>query len=189
MIQHQITSIDDYLNEERLDDRRHEYIKGYVCAMSGANELHNAVAAELFTSVYEQLPDECRAFVADMKVKIEVSNNTFFYYPDIVVACGSNDGNQYFRTNTRLLVEELSPSARRTDLGEKLLNYSQIPSLLEYVIVHQDNPHVHIYRRGNGWQAEHFFSGDTFRLESVGLEMTVDKIYRKVRSEVGLDVG
>ena len=188
-IQYQVVSVDDYLNQEREGDTRHEYMNGYVYAMSGASEMHNAVAAELFASIYAQLPDECRAFMSDMKVKVEISDNTFFYYPDIVVACGSNEGNQYYRTNPRLIVEVLSPSTRRTDLGEKLLNYSQIPSLLEYVIVHQDNPHVHLYRRGNGWQEEHFFSGDTFRLESVDLEMTVDKVYRKVRHEVGLDVG
>lgn len=187
-IQYKLTSVADYLEQEQLGDTRHEYIDGDVYAMSGASELHNAVTAELFASIYAQIPDECRAFIADMKVKVEINDKIFFYYPDIVVACGPNDGNQYFRTNPQLLVEVLSPSTRRTDLGEKLLNYSQIPSLMEYVIVHQDNPHVQVYRRRNGWQAEHFFSGDTFKLESVALEMTVDKIYRKVRREVGLDI-
>lgn len=177
-------SISDYLNQERVGDTRHEYLSGHVFAMGDSSELHNTVAGELFASIYAQLPDECRAFMSDMKVKVEVGDNTFFYYPDIVVACGPNERNQCYRSNPRLIVEVLSPSTRRTDLGEKLLNYSQTPSLLEYVIVHQDNPHVHVYRRGNGWQEEHFFSGDTFRLESVDLEMTVDKVYRKV----GLDV-
>ena len=176
----------DYLAGERDGEMRHEYADGYIYAMSGASELHNAVNAELFAAIYPRLPDECRAFMSDMKVKIEYNGKTFSYYPDIMVACGANDGDQYLRTNPILLVEVLSPSTRRTDLTEKLVNYSNIPSLLEYVIVHQDNPHVHIHRRRNGWQAEHYFAGDTFTLEAVDLTITVEAIYRKVRKEVGL---
>ena len=178
-------SISDYLNQERVGDTRHEYISGHVFAMSDSSELHNTVVGELFASIYARLPDDCRAFMSDMKVKVEISGNTFFYYPDIVVSRGPNKGNQYYRSNPRLIVEVLSSSTRRTDLGEKLLNYSQVPSLLEYVIVHHDNPHVHVYRRSNGWQDEHFFLEDAFRLDSVALKMVVDKIYRKVRFDVG----
>jgi Uma2 family endonuclease len=81
----------------------------------------------------------------------------------------------------------LSPSTKRTDLGEKFENYTQIPTLREYVIVSQDTPHLQIFRQRCNWKVEYYYSGDTFTLESVGLEMTVDTIYRRVRKEVGLD--
>ncbi|MEZ5454318.1 MAG: Uma2 family endonuclease [Thiothrix sp.] len=186
-VKYNFISFADYLDGERDGEVRHEYVDGYIYAMSGASELHNAVNAELFASIYLHLPDECRAFMSDMKLKIEHDDKIFTYYPDIMVACGPNEGDQYFRSNPILLVEVLSPSTRRTDLTEKLINYSKIPGLLEYVIVHQDNPHVHIHRRRTGWQVEHFFAGDTFTLESIGFSMSVEAIYRKVRKEVGLD--
>jgi Uma2 family endonuclease len=180
-------NLENYLDGERENPIKHEYVDGYVYAMSGASELHNAVNAALFAAIYLQLPDECRAFMSDMKVKVEYNDKIFFYYPDIMVACGANEGDQYLRTNPLLLVEVLSPSTRRTDLTEKLVNYSNIPSLLEYVIVHQDNPHVHIHRRRTGWQAEHYFAGESFTLESIALTLPVEAIYRKVRKEVGLE--
>lgn len=185
-IQYQYTDFEAYLEAERDGMTRHEYLDGEIYAMSGASELHNAVNAELFAAIYARLPDECRAFMSDMKLKVEQDNKRFAYYPDIMVACGVNEGDPYVRTNPLLLVEVLSPSTRRTDLTEKLMNYSYIPSLLEYVVVHQDNPHVQIYRRRNAWQVEHFFAGDEFSLESIGLVMRVEQIYRKVRKEVGL---
>ncbi|MFM2318389.1 MAG: hypothetical protein RLZZ215_1010 [Pseudomonadota bacterium] len=185
-IQYQYTDFEAYLEAERDGMIRHEYLDGEIYAMSGASELHNAVNAELFAAIYAHLPDECRAFMSDMKLKVEQDNKQFAYYPDIMVACGANEGDPYVRTNPLLLVEVLSPSTRRTDLTEKRMNYSYIPSLLEYVVVHQDNPHVQIYRRRKAWQVEHFFAGDEFSLESIGLVMRVEQIYRKVRKEVGL---
>lgn len=185
-IQYQYTDFKAYLEAERDGMIRHEYLDGEIYAMSGASELHNAVSAELFAAIYARLPDECRAFMSDMKLKVEQDNKFFAYYPDIMVACGANEGDPYVRTNPLLLVEVLSPSTRRTDLTEKLMSYSHIPSLLEYIVVHQDNPHVQIYRRRQAWQGEHFFAGDTFSLESIRLVMSVEQIYRKVRKEVGL---
>jgi Uma2 family endonuclease len=185
-IRYQYTDFAEYLEAERDTTTRHEYVDGEIYAMSGASELHNAVNAELFASIYAQLPDECRAFMSDMKLKVEHDNKTFAYYPDIMVACGANTGDPYVRTNPLLLVEVLSPSTKRTDLTEKLVNYSAIPSLLEYVVVHQDTPHVQLYRRRTAWQAEHFFADDEFNLESIKLTLPVAKIYRKVRQEVGL---
>ncbi|TXH67276.1 MAG: Uma2 family endonuclease [Thiothrix sp.] len=185
-IQYQYTDFAEYLAAERETTARHEYVDGEIYAMSGASELHNVVNAELFASIYAQLPDECRAFMSDMKLKVEYDNKIFAYYPDIMVACGANTGDPYVRTNPLLLVEVLSPSTKRTDLTEKLVNYSAIPSLLEYLVVHQDTPHVQLYRRRTAWQVEHFFASDELSLESIKLTMPVTKIYRKVRPEVGL---
>ena len=180
------TSFADYLFGERDGEQRHEYLDGEIYAMSGASELHNTVNAELFASLYPHLPDECRAFMSDMKVKIEIATKIYGYYPDIMVACGENEEDPYYRTNPVLLVEVLSPSTRRIDLTEKLAHYTQISSLLEYVIVHPDNPHIMIYRRRNGWRLEHFYAEETFTLDALAVELEVEGIYKKVRKEVGL---
>jgi Uma2 family endonuclease len=188
-IKYEFMSFETYLEGERDGDIRHEYVDGQIYAMGGASELHNTVAAELHTAINSRLPDTCRAWMADMKVKIEYGGKTFGYYPDIMVACGENTGDQYVRTNPILIVEVLSATTRRTDLNEKLANYTQIPSLLEYVTVSQDTPHLRIFRRRCDWQPEYCYAGDSFVLESVGLEMAVEAVYRRVRREVGLEVG
>lgn len=185
-IQYDFLPLEDYLQGERDVDIRHEYVDGQVYAMSGASEVHNTITAELHTAINSRLPEECRAFIADMKVRIEHAGKNYCYYPDIMVACGENRGDPYVRTNPVLIVEVLSPTTRRIDLGEKLANYSKIPSLLEYAVVFQDKPHLSLFRRRNDWQAEQYAAGDSFILESVGLELAVAAIYRRVRREMGL---
>lgn len=188
-IKYEFISVEDYLEGERESETRHEYVDGQIYAMGGATELHNTVAAELFTAIHGKLLDTCRAWMSDMKVKIQHAGKAYFYYPDIMVACGPNSGDQYVRTNPILIVEVLSGSTRRNDLNEKFANYTQIPSLLEYVVVSQDTPHLRIFRRRSDWQPEYYYAGDTFALESVGLEMAVEGVYRRVRREVGLEAG
>ncbi|MGZ8243363.1 Uma2 family endonuclease [Methylomagnum sp.] len=188
-IKYDFISVEDYLEGECESEIRHEYVDGQIFAMGGASELHNTVTAELFTAIHGKLPDTCRAWIADMKVKIEHAGKVYCYYPDIMVACGPNTGNQYIRTNPILIVEVLSGSTRRNDLNEKLANYTRIPTLLEYVVVSQDTPHLRIFRRRMDWQPEYYYAGDVFVLESVGLGMAVEGVYRRVRREVGLKVG
>lgn len=160
---------------------------GQTYSMGGESELHNTVVAELFTAIHRQLPEDWRAWVADMKVKIENGGKFYAYYPDIMAARGANTGDPYTRDNPVLVAKVLSPASRRVDLHEKLWNYTAIPSLLEYAVVSQDTPHLLIFRRRCDWQPEYYYAGDVFRLESVGLEMAVKAIYRRVRREVGLE--
>ncbi len=182
-------SFEDYLAGEQDVDIRSEYVDGQVYAMAGGSELHNTVAATFHGILENALPDECRAWQSDMKVVVENKGKHFAYYPDIMASCEANNSdNPYIRNNPSLIVEVLSPSTQRTDLKEKFDNYITIPTLLEYVIVSQDTPYVRLFRRRNNWQNEPYYADDTFVLESVGVEITVKQIYRRVKKEVGLEV-
>jgi len=187
VIQHDIP-FDAYLAAERDVNVKSEYVGGRTYAMAGASELHNTVAATFFLAIGNQVSDECRPWQSDMKVVGEHQGSYFSYYPDIMVACGENRGDPYVRSNPILIVEVLSPSTERTDLKEKYDNYIQIPSLIEYVVVAQDVPLVRIFRRRSAWQLERYYAQDVFMLESVGLQMQVQDIYRRVKREVGLDL-
>lgn len=187
-LQQKYTEFDDYLTGERDVDIRSEYIDGYIYAMAGASEQHNTIAGSLYANIEINLRDGCRAWQSDMKVIGENKGKNFAYYPDIMAACGENTGNQYARTNPLLIVEVLSPSTQRIDLAEKLENYKSIESLLEYVVVSQDTPFLRVFRRRSNWQSEAYYADDMLILESVGLEIKIEDIYRRVRKEVGLDV-
>jgi Uma2 family endonuclease len=182
-------SFEDYLAGERDVEIRSEYVDGQVYAMAGGSELHNTVAATFHGILENALPDECRAWQSDMKVVVENKGKHFAYYPDIMASCEANSGdNPYVRDNPSLIVEVLSHSTQRFDLKEKFDNYITIPTLLEYVVVSQDTPYVRLFRRRNNWQNESYYADDTFVLESVGVEITVKQIYRRVKKEVGLEV-
>jgi Uma2 family endonuclease len=188
-LKYEFVPLDEYLESERDLDYRSEYADGQVYAMVGASEIHATIATELLVSIDQVLPEECRVWQSDLKVRIDIGGKHFVYYPDIMAACGENRDDPYYRTNPVLIIEVLSPSTKRIDLVEKYENYIQIPSLLEYAIVSQDTPHLRVYRRRSNWDPAYYHAGETFELESVGLAMQVDRIYRRVRREVGLDSG
>jgi Uma2 family endonuclease len=181
-------SFEDYLAGERDVDFRSEFVDGQIYAMAGASETHNTLSASFFLAIGNHLTDDCRAWQSDMKVIGSNESKDFAYYPDIMAACGENTGDQYARTNPILIAEVLSPSTQRTDLTEKLYNYTSIPSLIEYVLISQDVPLVRVYRRRNAWQLENYYAEDCFALESMGIEVDVMAIYQRVRREVGLDI-
>jgi Uma2 family endonuclease len=114
-------------------------------------------------------------------------NKPFAYYPDIMAACGENTDDPYYRTNPILIAKVLSGFTQRTDLKEKFDNYMQIPSLLEYLTISQETPYIRVYCRRTHWQLEPHYAEDTLILESVGLEIPVTHIYRRVRREMGLE--
>ena len=180
---------DDYLEGERDVDIRSEYVDGEIYGMAGASETHNTIAHTLGSAIDNALKDTCRVWQSDMKVVGKTRDDKpFSYYPDIMAACGENTDDPYYRTNPILIVEVLSGSTKRVDLKEKFDNYTQIPSLLEYVVVSQETPYLRVYRRRTNWQLESYYAEDTLVLESVGLEIAIHHIYRRVRREVGLDV-
>lgn len=182
-------SLDEYLHYEMDAPERSEYANGMIYAMAGASELHNTIAGDLYAQINLSLPTECRVWQSDMKVVGKTTDDTTFaYYPDIMAACGENTDHPYYRTNPILIIEVLSNSTQRIDLLEKYKHYTQLPSLIEYVVVSQDTPFLKIFRRRTHWQAECFYAEDTFTLESVGLTLAVQQIYRRVRKEVGLEM-
>ena len=171
---------DEYLAAENDGQSRHEYVDGIVYAMAGTSDWHGLVASALFVSVYTRLGAECQVFMTDMKLRVADGYSVAFYYPDVLVSCAADDRERYFREQPVLLIEVLSPHTERVDRGEKSIAYRSIPSLVEYMLVAQDVPTVEVYRRRTGWQCEAYLPGSMFHLASVGLDIAVDDIYRRL---------
>ena len=180
-----LLTVEEYLKFEQDAEIRHEYVAGQVYAMSGSSREHNLIATNLISLLRPHLRGgSCRAFVSDMKVEIKTSSQRadFFYYPDVVITCDSQDKERYFLTSPCLVIEILSPSTQATDKREKRINYQTIESLQEYVLVSQDEIKVEVYRRDdNGnWTVEILGKDDDLQLDSVGLTLTMADIYEDV---------
>lgn len=178
---HTLLSPDEYLEQELESPVKREFVDGAVYAMAGASERHNLVAGNLFALLHAHLPDRCKVFTADMKLRVKAEAATLFYYPDLMISCAEIDSNRYFHERPILLGEVLSPSTERVDRTEKFDAYRRIPSLMEYVLADQDTPKVEVFRRRAGWAREVYFPDDRLTLESAALEMTVAQIYRRVK--------
>jgi Uma2 family endonuclease len=168
----------EYLSLEQTSDERHEFVDGQVYAMTGAHAHHNRIAGSVYRRLGNHLEGKpCQPYMADMKLRVAGK----YFYPDVMVDCSRLDG--YFSESPCLIVEVLSKSTRRMDKGVKLMAYTQIPSLEEYVLIEQDFVEVQVLRRRDGWFPHSFYLGDEVTLESVGLTMSVEAIYERVVNE------
>jgi Uma2 family endonuclease len=171
-------TFDEYLAFEETCEARHELVGGVLFAMSGGTDRHNIITGNLFLHIAGPLIGKCQVFQGQMKLKVEHQTDGDGYYPDILASCTETDRERLYRREPVLLIEVLSDSTERYDRGDKMLNYLQIPSLQEYVLVAQDVPHVEIMRRRQAWKPDYLFMNDTLVLESVGLNIPVSAIYQ-----------
>lgn len=178
------TSVEAYLEGEKISPVRHEFVDGEVYATAGASDTHNLIAGDIYVALALHLRDSrCQPFSGD--IKVQVTRNVY-YYPDILVSCEENPESPYFRNAPILIVEVTSPSTEHIDRREKLLFYQQMPSVQEYAVVDQHRMNVELHRRqSNGTWITYFFdaSDDRIEFESVELTMPITEIYRRVRFE------
>lgn len=173
-------SIEDYLAGELVSEIKHEYIDGYVYAMAGASVNHGRIAGNVSGELRQHLKKlPCDVLTSDLKVNV----GTKFFYPDVVVICNHENGEDYYTQSPLLIVEVLSKSTRCKDKKLKLLAYQSLPSVQEYVLIEQNVVDITVYRRSENWFPQSYFLGDDVTFESVDFTMSVEEIYRRVDNE------
>lgn len=179
-IAHSYTSETEYLQGEQISTIKHEYIDGEVYAMAGASRNHSLIVGNALRLISNHLQDTpCQTFVADMKVKAANS----FFYPDVMVVCNDDEGDDYYTDKPKIIIEVLSKNTRRTDQTIKLAAYKTLPSLQEYVLIEQDHVDIEVFRRSANWFSERYFMGDEVFFESLDLTVSVIDIYQRVNNE------
>ena len=126
-------SHEDYLDRETISPVKHEYVAGRMYAMTGISDVHNLIAGNIYSLLRNHLKGTpCQVFMADVKAKLAEADA--FYYPDVMVSC-EIPPHPYYRQQPKLIVEVLSPTTARHDLGEKRINYQTLDSLQDYILV------------------------------------------------------
>jgi hypothetical protein len=98
--------IDDDLAGERNAKTRHDYLDGPVCALSGAPDRHALIANALaFALTPPARQRRCQPFTSEMKPRLEAAGVSFFYAPDLMIACDPQDRAPCFRTRHSLDAE------------------------------------------------------------------------------------
>lgn len=171
-------SVEEYLTFEETAQIKHEFVDGFVFAMAGASEEHNLITGNIFALARAAVRTKaCRAYVNDMKLKIEDN----YYYPDVFVTCQADENGKDIKSQACLIVEVLSKSTSDIDRVEKLYQYRKLPSLKAYVMVSQDKRFVEIYRRqqDGSWRYETIEEG-SFNLPCLDLTLKLDDVYEDV---------
>ena len=181
--QFQYMSPQEYLEWEKTQELRYEYIDGEVFAMTGGTKPHNRIALNVYTELDSFLAQKgCETYVSD--VKVQVSPSGPYHYPDVVVTCDERDKESIDMVQYPcLIVEVLSPSTEAFDRGKKFTRYRQSSTLKEYVLIQSDEISVECFRRNDEglWVLHTYGPGDTLDLESLGISITVEKLYRQVK--------
>lgn len=174
----------EYLAIERSASTKSEFYDGEMFAMAGGTALHSLIGTNVAGEFRNKLRGKhCVPYNADLRIQVQATG--LFTYPDLSVICGPlqfADADDTV-TNPSVLVEVLSPSTEAYDRGQKFLQYRQIPSLREYLLVSQHEPLLELFvRQDNNLWSLREAAGLDARLEIPSLEITVSlaEIYANV---------
>ncbi|WP_262965776.1 Uma2 family endonuclease [Methylobacter psychrophilus] len=177
-------STEQYLALERSASSKSEFHDGEIYAMTGANRNHNLVSGNICGELSLQLKKRpCEVYINDMRIKAVQARS--YYYPDIVVVCGTPQFEDAFvdtLLNPTVLIEVLSPSTEAYDRGGKFAHYRKIASLQEYLLVTQDQASIERYvRQGEVWiLTEALGLNASMPLESIDCILSLREVYDKV---------
>ena len=163
----------EYLRMERQSPCRHEFVDGLVYAIAGGSRRHNDITNDVFGSALAKLAPPCLPYARDVTVPIENAHKEQYYHPDVLVTCSDLDDDDDLIRLPSLIVEVLSRSTEDADRGCKFDDDRKLPSLQEYVLVHQERPCVEIYRRRTNWEKEVNELDAGITLESVDVTQPV----------------
>jgi Uma2 family endonuclease len=153
--------------------------------MTRTSRDHNLIVGNIIGEVGQQLKGKSsEAYAFKMRVKAPAARS--YVYPDVVVACGEpqfEDG--YFDTllNPTLVVEVLSKSTESYNRLAKAAYYRMIESLVEYLLVAQEEYRVEQYvKQVDGrWLLSDVRSLESvIELKSIGCSVALRDLYNKV---------
>ncbi len=173
-------SLTDYLRFEEGNPVRHEYVSGWVHAMSGGTTRHNLITLNMVHHLRDPARRRgCRVFASDVKVRAAVDR---IYYPDIVIACGKAADVDLVVEQPSLVAEVTSPGTRATDRREKLDAYLRIDSLRTYLIVDQRRRYVVACARDtrDEWVREEYTASGAIAIPFLDLQLDLEAIYDDV---------
>ncbi len=180
-----IFTAEEYLMIERDAPYKSEFFHGAIITMSGASTTHVDINVNLIAAIRIRLRgSDCRGLNNDMKVRTFTKG--LFAYPDAGITCGErifHDTRNDVLLNPVALFEILSPSTEAVDRGEKLLNYRELESLRDYLLISQNAPRIEHYARNenNEWIPSITLGlGAEITLTGLPLTLPLSEIYEDI---------
>jgi Uma2 family endonuclease len=153
--------------------------------MAGARADHNKIVFNMGILLDRKLEGGgCELFNSDQRVHVKA--NTLFTYPDLTIVCGNPifyQDDEMNLTNPVIIIEVLSPSTKSYDRGDKFELYKGLPTLKEYLLVDSQSvllEHFHKDEKEDWILQTYGKLTDTVSIETVGVSLLLDDIYRKV---------
>lgn len=166
---------------EAQPDETFELHEGVVVAMAGERRLHGIVKGNALTALASGLADPCRAYVDGIAIKVSDATT---YIPDVLVDCGDqSDMAEMTAAEPVIVVEVLSDSTSKTDMGAKLEGYFSVPSVLHYLIVDGADRRVIYHMRDGDRIATQILHTGSLTLDPPAVTITIDDFWRGLPEE------
>jgi Uma2 family endonuclease len=176
-----LTRTEDFLAWVWEQDYKYEMIEGRLVMMAGGTRRHAIIAVNATIALGNRLLGKpCRVFNSDYLVQASHNNR---YYPDVSVACGET---RDYTDRPVLVIEVLSPTTQREDLGAKLRNYLRVPGLRYVLYLWQDQVRARLWRPGqeDGATPQEIDRLDVeIDLPDLGVVLPMTELYRDVEFE------
>jgi len=174
-------SLTEYFElDDNSMDNKYEFYEGeIVTIMPGTTKKHDT----LKYNCHFLLKSQSKCSVFSESIRLQVLPNKSYVYPDVMLVCDDDKSNERTSTNPLLVVEILSPTSIERDTVKKLHYYKQIPTLLYYLIVSQNEPYIDFYFRENNkeWQHKVYELLKTeINLKPLGITLKLHDIYNEI---------
>jgi Uma2 family endonuclease len=144
-----------FLEWDAGEGQRCELVGGRVVMMPRPSQAHGMIVANLLVPLRSMLDRKQWAVISEFG--LDTGPETL-RYPDLVVYPAGSPGKSYTTSRPVLLVEVLSPSpphyrppqageGSEGGLGDKAAEYLELPSLLAYIVLSQDEPKAWMWSR------------------------------------------
>lgn len=144
-------TIEDYFNLP--DDERKELIDGVFYDMATPINIHQEIVGQVFFEIKSYIQKKkgpCRVVVSPSAVQLDCDNKTMVE-PDVYIVCRKEQIKRFGNYGAPAFVlEVLSPSTRKKDMGIKLAKYMNA-GVREYWAIDPDKRLLITYDEGNDW--------------------------------------
>jgi Uma2 family endonuclease len=163
-------------------EERYELDRGRVIMMTSGSRAHWQICLNIAKMLDARLDPDRFAVLPEFGIDL---GHQSIRFPDIVVDVAGETPTDLKATAPVLIVEVLSPSSERIDLGDKAAEYVRIPSLLAYLVVAQDETKGWLWVRGATGFAPgaDVLRGDdaVIRIPPLGIDLPFAEVYDRVR--------
>jgi Uma2 family endonuclease len=163
-------------------EERYELDQGRVIMMTGGSRAHWQITSNILDALRARLDLDRFAVLPEFGIDLGPKTIRF---PDLVVDVAGEAPRDLKATTPVVIIEVLSPSSERIDLGDKAAEYLRIPTLIAYLVVAQDEKKAWLWLRGpTGFApAADVLKGDeaVIHIEPLGIDLPFAEVYDRVR--------
>jgi Uma2 family endonuclease len=171
--------------EKSID--KYEYWNGVAIARTEIQPVHVLIESNILGELFQQLRGKnCQPRGSNQALRLAAGRG--YVFPDVMVVCGKPEyvvkRGIGCLLNPAVVAEVLSQGTAGRDETEKLLAYTALRTVREYMVVSSDRRAVKLFFRRNAdetWGVRLYqLPADRVDLESCGCSLTLGEIYAGV---------